>query len=517
MWLKGGEEKMDCSVNFATSSDSECDAPAAGNPHGQSVEDMRDEAEESENTGQAVELENMQEKAKEPDSPGQAVEVDNAQEKTGKGCAIKLPVVKSRGRPSKRIHQRKIRTKREEEGPVPFKDLSPKSQEKLLLTGIAGQEAAARVLNEEGVLDESDIEVRPEELPSALLDHRVPLTKLKKYFTAEAWLLLSSSRDPSRFPLHPDYVPSVFTHKATVRDGADAQFETAQNRKQSADFTDMEGKGRMHFPKKTFSPESSECDNEPESPIKTKSKTKTPNGPESHLLRLLERKKENIRRLAKEKDDHGPPSKKQHKGGMDKCYRDRLERQGIPAGVVPLAVKQMNHYIVGKLGDIEKLAKWVISNLDIEPDNADMRHDLLSLLPSSRNGRDSPAVRVNTRCNIVAADLRTKACLQELLAITELRGVLVAAWVPADKTSSTRFLHSIHEDVTDAELLWVQPQSTATRIPKPATDSNLPKACVQQSKSQGSYSSTSCITTGCPCYSLKIACISGAHSVGTLR
>ncbi|KAH6922631.1 hypothetical protein HPB50_017364 [Hyalomma asiaticum] len=56
-----------------------------------------------------------------------------------------------------------------------------------------------------------------------------------------------------------------------------------------------------------------------------------------------------------------------------------------------------------------------------------------------------------------------------------------------------------------------------TPIPKPATDSNLPKACVEQSKSQGSYSSTSCIATGCPCYSLKIACISGAHSVGTLR
>ncbi|KAH6939389.1 hypothetical protein HPB50_017749 [Hyalomma asiaticum] len=68
-----------------------------------------------------------------------------------------------------------------------------KVEDALLLTGIAGQEAAARVLNEEGVLDESDIEVRPEELPSALLDHRVPLTKLKKYFTAEAWLLLSSS------------------------------------------------------------------------------------------------------------------------------------------------------------------------------------------------------------------------------------------------------------------------------------------------------------------------------------
>ncbi|KAH8020414.1 hypothetical protein HPB51_001712 [Rhipicephalus microplus] len=67
------------------------------------------------------------------------------------------------------------------------------AEKTVILTGIAGQEAAARVLNEGGILDESDIEVRPEELASALLDHRVSLPKLKKYFTAKAWLLLSSS------------------------------------------------------------------------------------------------------------------------------------------------------------------------------------------------------------------------------------------------------------------------------------------------------------------------------------
>ncbi|KAH7947178.1 hypothetical protein HPB52_008059 [Rhipicephalus sanguineus] len=48
-------------------------------------------------------------------------------------------------------------------------------------------------------------------------------------------------------------------------------------------------------------------------------------------------------------------------------------------------------------------------------------------------------------------------------------------------------------------------QSTDTRIRKPATDSNSPRACVQQSNSQGTYSSTSCIATGCPSYSLKTA------------
>lgn len=116
-WLKGGEEKKrDCSINLATSSDSECDTPAAENPHGQAVEveNMHKKPEEAENAGQAIELENVQEKA----------------EETGKSCPIKLPVVKSRGRPAKCIRQRTIKRKRQEEGPVPFKDLSLRSQEK---------------------------------------------------------------------------------------------------------------------------------------------------------------------------------------------------------------------------------------------------------------------------------------------------------------------------------------------------------------------------------------------------
>lgn len=116
-WLKGVEEKKrDCSINLATSSDSECDTPAAENPHGQAVEveNMHKKPEEAENAGQAIELENVQEKA----------------EETGKSCPIKLPVVKSRGRPAKCIRQRTIKRKRQEEGPVPFKDLSLRSQEK---------------------------------------------------------------------------------------------------------------------------------------------------------------------------------------------------------------------------------------------------------------------------------------------------------------------------------------------------------------------------------------------------
>ncbi|KAH7952371.1 hypothetical protein HPB52_022045 [Rhipicephalus sanguineus] len=58
--------------------------------------------------------------------------------------------------------------------------------------------------------------------------------------------------------------------------------------------------------------------------------------------------------------------------------------------------------------------------------------------------------------------------------------------------------------------------STDTRIRKPATDSNSPRACVQQSNSQGTYSSTRCFATGCPSYSLKTAWVGCAHLVWTL-
>lgn len=134
-WLKGGEEKeRDKSIYLATSSDSECDTPAAQNPHVQAAEvgNLLEKAEEPENPVQAVVVENVQEKPQEPNSPGQAIAVESVQEKaeeTGKGCAIKLPAVKSKGRPPKRIRQRKINKKREQEGPMPFQDLSTKSQE----------------------------------------------------------------------------------------------------------------------------------------------------------------------------------------------------------------------------------------------------------------------------------------------------------------------------------------------------------------------------------------------------
>ncbi|KAL1427134.1 hypothetical protein MTO96_017703 [Rhipicephalus appendiculatus] len=67
---------------------------------------------------------------------------------------------------------------------------------------------------------------------------------------------------------------------------------------------------------------------------------------------------------------------------------------------------------------------------------------------------------------------------------------------------------------------WPRPrqlQSTATRVLKPAIDSNSPRACVQQSNSQGRASvqqsnSTSCIATGCRGSSLKSAYLGSSCS-----
>ncbi|KAL3185428.1 hypothetical protein MRX96_005452 [Rhipicephalus microplus] len=87
---------------------------------------------------------------------------------------IRLPHVKSQGRPNKRVLQNRFKRPREQDDgrPVPFRQLTEKSQTKLILM---------------------TWKLRPEALPSALLDCRVSLPKLKKYFSPDAWALLSSS------------------------------------------------------------------------------------------------------------------------------------------------------------------------------------------------------------------------------------------------------------------------------------------------------------------------------------
>ncbi|KAH7975585.1 hypothetical protein HPB52_003535 [Rhipicephalus sanguineus] len=62
-------------------------------------------------------------------------------------------------------------------------------------------------------------------------------------------------------------------------------------------------------------------------------------------------------------------------------------------------------------------------------------------------------VRVNRRRNIVAADVPSRKCLEELLGVTELCGIPVCARVPADRRYSTGYLHGVEGDPADDELL----------------------------------------------------------------
>ncbi|XP_037579820.1 uncharacterized protein LOC119462550 [Dermacentor silvarum] len=63
------------------------------------------------------------------------------------------------------------------------------------------------------------------------------------------------------------------------------------------------------------------------------------------------------------------------------------------------------------------------------------------------------AVRVNNKRNIVAADTTTRACLEELMTVTELHGIPVTARPPAERGMSTGFLHGVDGEPADEDLL----------------------------------------------------------------
>ncbi|KAH7961200.1 hypothetical protein HPB52_005397 [Rhipicephalus sanguineus] len=70
---------------------------------------------------------------------------------------------------------------------------------------------------------------------------------------------------------------------------------------------------------------------------------------------------------------------------------------------------------------------------------------------SSRPG--VAAIRVNHQRNIVAADVTTRECLEQLLALTELRGIAVKARQPADRLTSIGYLHGVDGEPDNASLL----------------------------------------------------------------
>ncbi|CAN8008465.1 unnamed protein product [Ixodes pacificus] len=110
-----------------------------------------------------------------------------------RGCTatyqIRLSKMKSRGRPPKRVPEIRLKRARElyEDGRVAIRHLPEEAQAKLLLTGFIDESLCQQVL------EETDVEVRPEALPSALLECRVSLPRLKKYSTPNPRSLLISS------------------------------------------------------------------------------------------------------------------------------------------------------------------------------------------------------------------------------------------------------------------------------------------------------------------------------------
>lgn len=66
---------------------------------------------------------------------------------------------------------------------------------------------------------------------------------------------------------------------------------------------------------------------------------------------------------------------------------------------------------------------------------------------------DVAVVRVNHKRNIVAADTTTQACLEELMAVTELHGIPVTARLPVERGRSTGFLYGVDTKPADKDLL----------------------------------------------------------------
>ncbi|KAH8029049.1 hypothetical protein HPB51_022169 [Rhipicephalus microplus] len=108
---------------------------------------------------------------------------------------LKLPLVKPRGRPKCKSVQ-KGKRQREQQSNVAttlFVQMTEMAKYKLLLTGIVGKATSSRVLNCGYIIQEADVEVRPELLPSGLLDYRVEMRQLQQYFSEDAWQLLTSA------------------------------------------------------------------------------------------------------------------------------------------------------------------------------------------------------------------------------------------------------------------------------------------------------------------------------------
>ncbi|KAH7987858.1 uncharacterized protein LOC119376683 [Rhipicephalus sanguineus] len=95
------------------------------------------------------------------------------------------------------------------------------------------------------------------------------------------------------------------------------------------------------------------------------------------------------------------------------------------------------------------------------PNGAFMQSSRLALASALSSRPGVIKVRVNSRRNIVAADVSSRECIEELLGVTELCGIPVSARLPADRGYSTGYLHGVEGDLTDDDLL----QSIESSVP----------------------------------------------------
>ncbi|KAH7985593.1 hypothetical protein HPB52_025535 [Rhipicephalus sanguineus] len=95
------------------------------------------------------------------------------------------------------------------------------------------------------------------------------------------------------------------------------------------------------------------------------------------------------------------------------------------------------------------------------PNGAFMQSLRLALASALSSRPGVIKVRVNSRRNIVAADVSSGECIEELLGVTELCGIPVSARLPADRGYSTGYLHGVEGDLTDDDLL----QSIESSVP----------------------------------------------------
>ncbi|XP_041459223.1 transcription initiation factor TFIID subunit 3-like [Lytechinus variegatus] len=100
------------------------------------------------------------------------------------------PKMKKRGRPKGQECTVVGLPKRKKRQTIPFSRLHPCEKDQAVVSWLVGEELAKRSILRGYMIEEVDVEVRPEKLPSRILDEQVDVNRMRKYFTKDAWSLV---------------------------------------------------------------------------------------------------------------------------------------------------------------------------------------------------------------------------------------------------------------------------------------------------------------------------------------